>query len=219
MDDKLLSSAAAAIIADRKTTNIADLAASYVKAWGDIDNVVKNAANPHFGSNYADLGAVLDTVRPAFKANDLALLTAPGEMEGDKMTLVWMLLHKSGQSINGKMSLPIGQKSTAQAGGSCLTYMRRYLNASVGGIAQVDDDGNAASAQAADRTPVKKAKPAQAVGDATYAEQAVAALEKIEGCTDIAQLEALRPELAELGDQKLADAYSAKKKALKGAKK
>jgi hypothetical protein len=196
----------------RRVGSIADLAASYVKAWGEIDNVVKNAANPHFGSQYADLGAVLDTVRPIFAKNDLALLTAPGEMEGDKMTLIWMLIHKTGQTIQGRMSLPIGPKATAQAGGSALTYMRRYLSAAVGGIAQVDDDGNAASS---DKAPQKKAKAAD---NATYAETAVGLIERIEGCADLATLEAMKPEVAELGDQRVADAYVAHKKTLKGKK-
>jgi hypothetical protein len=203
--------------------SIADLAASYVKAWGEIDNVVKNANNPHFGSQYADLGAVLDTVRPVFAANDLALLTAPGEMEGDKMTLVWMLIHKSGQSVNGKMSVPIGQKATAQAAGSALTYMRRYLNAAVGGIAQVDDDGNAASAQPTERTPVKKVSakqpPGGDAGGPSYAETAQALIDRVNACEDLAALDTLKPELAEFGDQKVADAYSARKKSIKGGKK
>ncbi len=187
-----------------------ELAAAYVEAWGKIDNVVKNASNPHFGSNYADLGAVLDTVRPIFAGCGLALVTAPGEMDGDKMTLTWTLLHKSGQLLEGKMSLPIGAKATAQAGGSCLTYMRRYLTASIGGIAQVDDDGNAASA------PPKESK--KAAKPANYADLAEGYLKEIEECETVEALDALKPKLAELGDQRVADAFGARKKLLRGKK-
>ncbi len=194
---------------------ISDLAAAYVAAWAQVDNVVKNAENPHFNSQYADLGAVLDTIRPVFGAHGLALFTAPGELDGDKVTLMWVLLHRSGQSITGKMSVPIGNKATAQATGSCITYMRRYLSAAIGGIAQVDDDGNAASAPAApSRTPAKPAKQM----NSSYAEAAVSLIERINACEDLAALETIKPEVAEVGDQVIADAYVSRKKTLKAKK-
>jgi hypothetical protein len=198
---------------------IAELAAAYVAAWGEIDNVVKNADNPHFGSQYADLGAVLDTIRPVFARHDLALLTAPAEMDGDKLSLSWMLLHKTGQNLSGRMQIPTG-KATAQAVGSAVTYMRRYLGAAIGGVAQVDDDGNAASAQ-----PPAKSKPGTPKASASppagpsYAESLEAILERISGAQTTPELEGLRVEIAELGDQKAADAYVAKKRALKQEKK
>jgi len=203
-------SADEAVQTARTAQPLSNLAAAYVAAWGAIDNVVKNAANPHFGSNYADLGAVLDTVRPVFAAHKLALMTAPGEMVGDQMTLMWMLIHASGELISGKMSLPIGNKPTAQAGGSCLTYMRRYLNASVGGIAQVDDDGNAASAT--QKAPREKVSPAE------YAGAQCDLKAKIAAAGSVAELDALKPAIAELGDQKVADAFTSRKRELKAAK-
>lgn len=195
----------------RQVGAIADLSAAYVRAWGEIDNVVKNANNPHFGSTYADLGAVIDVVKPVFFKHDLALMTVPGELDGDKMSLVWMLIHSSGQMVNGRMSVPIGNKATAQAAGSCITYMRRYLTAAIGGLAQVDDDGNAASSDKPERAPRAKAAT-------TYAETASSLTDRIEAAADLAALEALKAEIAELGDQKIANAYVARKKALKGVK-
>jgi hypothetical protein len=184
------------------------LAPALVAAWGELDNVVKNKANPHFNSNYADLGALTDTVRPVFAQNGLAFIQGPGEIEGDKMTLVGVLLHKSGQSISFKMQTPIG-KATAQAVGSCITYMRRYQLAAVAGIAQVDDDGNAASEQAP-RKKVREQAPTN------YAGEVDEILTAIAGAQSIADLDALRARIQELGDQKVADAYVARKKAIKG---
>lgn len=195
---------------------LANLSKAYVGAWGEIDNVVKNKANPHFGSDYADLSAVLDTVRPIFATHKLALLTAPGEMDADKMTLVWMLIHASGEYINGKMSLPIGQKLTAQAGGSCLTYMRRYLSASIGGIAQVDDDGNGAS-EAPKGGKRASAKTEAATDAPNYADRKESLIARVKGCETVADLEKLKPELAEFGDQEVVNEYSTHKKALKSA--
>lgn len=196
---------------------IGQLAAAYVGAWGEIDNVVKNSANPHFGSDYADLAAVLDTVRPVFARHGLALLTAPGKVDAaGNLALTWMLVHKSGEFVSGEMSLPIG-KPSAQAGGSCTTYMRRYLTAAVGGIAQIDDDGNAASEPPKKAAP-KAAKAPAAPADSTYAERKQVLLDKVKGCKDVAALEALKPELASFGDQDLANEYAAHKRSLKGAK-
>lgn len=182
------------------------LAKAYTKAWGEINNVVKNAANPHFGSNYADLGAVLDTIRPVFAANGLALLQAPGEIEGDKIALMGMLIHESGESISFKMHVPIG-KATAQAVGSALTYGRRYQGAAVGGIAQVDDDGNAAS------EPAKKAEKTEK--PAKREEASPGLMEKIAATSTTAELEALKPEVKAAGVTEISEAYLAKKKTLK----
>ncbi len=195
-----------------------ELASAFVNAFAEIDNVVKNAANPHFGSNYADLGAVLDTVRPVFAKNGLAVLMAPGNLEGDRVSLTWTLFHKSGQCIGGQMQLPIGSKNTAQAAGSCITYMRRYMLAALAGIAQVDDDGNAASAS----PPHPKAgKPAAVPTKAKVVDTdpSIDMIELIRGASDLGALEAYREQVAELGLQQVADAYIAKKKELKGAKK
>jgi hypothetical protein len=122
------------------------LAPDFVKAWAECANVVKNSNNPHFGSDYADLSAVLDVVKPAFAKYNLALYQAPGPMNGDKVTVISLVIHASGQSLGPVTTeLPIGGKLTAQAAGSAITYGRRYTAQSVAGIAPVDDDGNTAS--------------------------------------------------------------------------
>jgi hypothetical protein len=187
---------------------MSQLAKAFVAAYAEIDNVVKNANNPHFGSNYADLGAVLDTIRPIFAKHKLALLQAPGKIDGDKLSLIGLLMHESGQSVSFEMQVPMG-KATAQAAGSAITYMRRYQAAAVAGIAQVDDDGNAAS----DSKARKSAAP-----DTNYAATAEALIARIEATESLADLETLKPEVADLGDQKVADVYVARKKALKGKK-
>jgi hypothetical protein len=193
--------------------NLEQWSAAYASAWAEIDNVVKNAQNPHFGSNYADLSAVLNTIRPVFAKHGLALLQSPGEMSGDKISMTWMLVHKSGQIVSGRMEIPAGAKLTAQAIGSAITYGRRYQASAVGGIAQVDDDGNAAS-QAYTPPPAKAGKKA----DRPPIDDEVAGLLKsIEGSTSLADLETLRGAVQDLGDQAVAKAYLAKKKAHKEA--
>ena len=71
----------------------------------------------------------------------------PPSFEGDMVTVTTILGHESGQWMESQMSCPIGQKRTAQAIGSVITYLRRYSMQAITGSAAgiVDDDGNAAT--------------------------------------------------------------------------
>lgn len=197
--------------ANNGNNGIGLLAKAYVRATAKVQNVVKNAANPHFGSNYADLSAVLDIAKPAFAEEGLALLQAPAEIEGDKLTLVGVLLHESGQSVSFRTQLPIG-KATPQAAGGAITYARRYQWAAVAGLAQVDDDGN-------DSSGSKSRGRSAGKEDTSYAAKAEELIARVAATETLADLESLKAEVADLGDQKVADAYLARKKELKGAKK
>ncbi len=192
--------------------SIANLAAAFVEAKKGIRNVVKNATNPHFNSNYADLSAVLDTFTEPFAEQGLALLQAPGEIVDGNVTLMGLLIHKSGESISFRTMLPIGPKVTAQAAGAVITYARRYQAAAVAGIAQVDDDANAASGEApAPRASKKTQNP-------TYAQGVEALLETIANAETVEGLEGSKAAVTELGDRAVADAYVARRKELKAAK-
>ena len=61
--------------------------------------------------------------------------------------LVTTLLHTSGQWMRSEL-LVTPKDETSQAMGSALTYARRYALCAMVGVAQVDDDGNAASGRA-----------------------------------------------------------------------
>ena len=54
------------------------------------------------------------------------------------------LLHESGQWIKTEIRMPIGGKKDAHAIGAACTYGRRYGLSALTGVAQYDDDGNAA---------------------------------------------------------------------------
>lgn len=116
-----------------------DLAA----AQGEIENASKNAANPHFKSKYADLAEVLNTIRPVFAQHGLSLIQSPA-FDGSLASVTTVLAHKSGGYLTGTASC-VPAKSDAQGIGSATTYLRRYGAAAVAGIAQEDDDGQAAA--------------------------------------------------------------------------
>jgi hypothetical protein len=147
--------------------SLANLGAALVLAQAEIENAHKNAKNPHFKSNYADLAEIINTVRPTLTKHGLSVVQIPGFAEG-VVTVETMLLHKSGEWIKGTAGAP-ASKQDAQGVGSAVTYLRRYSLAAVCAIAQEDDDGNAASqpkqATAAHTAPVPAAKKPEANGD------------------------------------------------------
>jgi hypothetical protein len=121
---------------------ISKLAEALSKAQLEITGAVKDSSNPFFKSTYADLASVLDAMKPLNKYG-LALIQMPID-GGDVVKLVTTLVHSSGEWMQSTYSMrPV--KNDPQGIGSCITYMRRYAASAFCGIAQVDDDGNAAT--------------------------------------------------------------------------
>ena len=137
---------------------IGHLSAALVKAQSEVDNAVKNATNPHFRSSYANLEAVLFTVKPILAKHDLSVVQFPGYEDG-VCTLSTLVLHKTGEWLQSEAGAPL-DKPTAWSVGSCVTYLRRYSLASICQIAQEDDDGSAAS-EPSNPKPAKRTKAAK----------------------------------------------------------
>ena len=130
-----------------------EIAKALVATQMEITNVTKDAKNPHFKSTYATLAAVLDVVRPALAAHGVAVVQGL-VTDHDRTGVVTRLLHGSGEWLESAVFAPM-QKMDAQNVGACATYLRRYALAAMVGVAQEDDDGNAASTRpspANDRT-------------------------------------------------------------------
>ena len=119
-----------------------EIAAALAKAQGQMKIAVKDSINPHFKSRYADLAAVLDAVRGPLSANGIAIVQGV-EADETAATVTTLLAHTSGQWVRSSLRLPAPQ-ANAQGFGSAVTYARRYLLSAMAGIAQDDDDGNAA---------------------------------------------------------------------------
>lgn len=135
------------------SSEIGLLAEALAKAQGSMKHAAKDNTNPHFNSRYADLASVLDACREPLSANGLSCSQLPA-MDQDGVQLMTMLMHTSGQWIRTVLNVPLSKRD-AQGVGSAITYARRYSLASIVGIAQDDDDGNAAS-----RHQEKTEKPA-----------------------------------------------------------
>jgi hypothetical protein len=124
------------------------LASSMAAAFAEIEAATKSATNPHFKSKYADLGAVIDAVKPALIAHGLFFTQHPEPSE-DGVIVETVLHHAGGESLSlGKLYVP-ANKRDAQGFGSAMTYARRYGLQTGFGVPTEDDDGNAAVRSAA----------------------------------------------------------------------
>jgi hypothetical protein len=125
-----------------QSETIGALAAALSKAQADITGALKDSSNPFFKSKYADLASCWDACRKQLAANNLSVIqtTQVGE---HGLVLVTTLAHSSGEWVRGE--LPIRAKDDSpQAQGSGITYARRYALAALVGLAQIDDDAEAA---------------------------------------------------------------------------
>ena len=128
-----------------QSESIAALAAALSKAQADITGALKDSSNPFFKSKYADLASCWDACRKQLAANGLCVIQTTG-MTDAGLVLVTTLAHSSGEWILGH--LPIVTKDNGpQAQGSGITYARRYALAAIVGLAQIDDDAEAAQAR------------------------------------------------------------------------
>lgn len=125
-------------------SEIKNIYSAFIKAQANIEKAVKDSTNPHFRSKYADLGNVVDAIKPHLEEQGLAFFQKFHECDkGIKIETI--VIHESGESIsNGILFVPV-TKNDAQGFGSACTYARRYSLQSAFGVAPDDDDGNAAS--------------------------------------------------------------------------
>jgi len=145
-----------------------ELFAALAAAQGEIENATKNAKNPHFRNNYADLAECLNTIRPVFSAHGLAVVQSAGYFDGAMVTVTTIITHKTGGMISSE-STCVPAKTDAQGIGAATTYLRRYSVAAMCGIAQEDDDGQTAMHNSKPAAP--KVMPSNlTIGDAEFSE-------------------------------------------------
>ena len=125
-----------------QSEQINELAAALSKAQASITGALKDSANPFFKSKYADLASCWDACRKQLTDNGLAVIQTTDVVDG-VVFVKTTLAHSSGQWIVG--ALPVKTKDESpQAQGSGITYARRYALAAIVGLAQIDDDAEAA---------------------------------------------------------------------------
>lgn len=151
----------------------AEMFTALAKAQAEIENASKNANNPHFKSKYADLAEVLTTIRETFSKHGLGFLQATG-FDGSLVNVTTTVTHSSGGYITSVASC-VPAKTDAQGIGSATTYLRRYGGAAMAGIAQEDDDGQAA-AHSGKPAPVQIGRPTDGAWEAMDVDQQIGLL-------------------------------------------
>lgn len=115
------------------------------KAQQEMPDLQKNAINPHFKNTYITLDAVLDAVLPVLHKNGVLLLQMPTHINGAPGLETRFADAETGEILSNTMPLQTS-KPGPQEQGSALTYARRYaLLATLGLVADEDDDAEAAS--------------------------------------------------------------------------
>ena len=132
-------------------------------AQGELGPAIKNANNPAFSSKYADLGANLEEAYKVFPKHGISVTQIPVRID-DRIGMVTILGHKSGQWIKADGPSMAPMKAGPHAVGSVITYLRRYMLGSMLGLWAEDDDANTAqgvktSAEPLPAEPAKRVKP------------------------------------------------------------
>ena len=134
---------------DQRQEMFTDLA-SYFE---EVTNPANTVVNTFFKAKYAPLNEVLNTVRPILGKYGLSVIQVPS-FDNANCSVNTLLTHKSGACIFFPALQNKPTKPDVQGMGSTLTYLRRFaLNAILGVMGEVDDDGNAASEKAKSDKP------------------------------------------------------------------
>ena len=123
----------------------------YFKLWKakqQIGAVSKNAKNPHFKNNYADINALTKEVEPILLEHGLLMMQPI--VDGYVSTVI--MDAESGESISSSMQLPAIQDP--QKIGSAITYYRRYTLQSLLCLQTEDDDAQTASVAVKNTKPI-----------------------------------------------------------------
>jgi len=138
----------------KTSESIKNIATALCNAQHEIKGALKDSTNPFFKSSYADLQSVITSIKEAAFKNGLSYTQPTSFVEiGEKnyqLVVTTRIMHTSGEWIEGQYPIT-PTKPDPQSLGSAISYSRRYSLASIFGVAQIDDDAEAAIS----RTPNK----------------------------------------------------------------
>jgi len=134
-----------------------ELIAALVKVHKKLETITKNKTAGTSGSysyQYADLAAIMGTVRELLAAEGLVLAQL---IDGDN--LVTLLMHESGQQLPSVA--PLGEPKDMQDYGKRVSYMRRYQATAILTLAtSASEDDDAPKVPIGKRKPKAKQAPA-----------------------------------------------------------
>ena len=125
----------------------------------------QKASTGEYSYAYADLAAVLETVREVLSKHQLALVqdVESSITEGGHVVIrvFSRLLHPDGEICTGELVAPVipDRMNLMQSMGSAITYLRRYQALGLLGLAPEDDDGASAGNSNAQRRQAARQHP------------------------------------------------------------
>lgn len=121
--------------------DLGELFAAMSAVQNDLKPVPKRGKSHH--GPYATLDDILDGVGKAYNKAGFSVLQLP-RFEQNTVHMTTVIGFKNGSTVRSTMSMPC-DGSNPQKIGSVMTYLRRYMLASMLGIAsETDDDANSA---------------------------------------------------------------------------
>lgn len=127
----------------------AALAAALAKAQGEFKAVArdKEVSTGSYKFRYAELGTILESVRPVLSKHGIAVIQPL-----DEGAIITELRHEAGGVISARFPFP-SMPANVQQLGSLITYLRRYCLVSLLGIATEDDDDGGQAPPTAEGKP------------------------------------------------------------------
>lgn len=114
-----------------------EIISALLKFQQKCPRVTKDASNPFFKSNYADLEGILTTIQPILTECGLVIVQPVVGFE-----VKTVIYHTSGESIESTFPVVCKDTSNPQAFLSGVTYARRGALQSILNLLVSDDDGN-----------------------------------------------------------------------------
>jgi hypothetical protein len=122
---------------------------SFAKVQEEIDAVVKTKINPQTHSKYADLGDIIEGVKPVYTKSGFSVIFYEGEAPiKENIRICADVLHEKGHKETYHLDVPldgVGIKGNANmtaihGKGSSVSYGRRYLMCMIWNIPTSDND-------------------------------------------------------------------------------
>lgn len=120
---------------------IGDICTSLAKAQGEFPRIEHNRDNSFFKSSYADLHAIVSTIRPVLSKNGLSVTQITKISTTGEIVLHTKLMHSSGQWIETRSRI-IPEKGDVQSYGRAVSYHKRYALMGLLGITASGDSSD-----------------------------------------------------------------------------
>jgi hypothetical protein len=145
-----------------KSESLKELAPALAKMMGQIGPAMKDTLNPHFGKKYVTLAGCHAVAIGPMRENGFSFPMFPSlDRENGVLTVTALLLHVSGEYLEGSISIPLPANYDAQKVLAAETYARRGLYCMVGVVPDDDDDGESlvARGNGQERRPEPRREP------------------------------------------------------------